>query len=209
MSKKAVVPTKGNLMTMQRSLQQARLGYELMDRKRNILIREMVLLTDKAKSLRGRVEETYRQAYLALQNANITLGISENIAQTVPIENGISIRYRSVMGVEIPSVTLKENKVELKYGLARTNSQFDIAYIRFNEVKELTIILAEVENSIYRLADGIKKTQKRANALKNIMIPMFEKNVKYISDSLEEKEREEFSRQKVIKNIKLRQNKSK
>lgn len=209
MSKKAVVPTKGNLMTMQRSLQQARLGYELMDRKRNILIREMVLLTDKAKSLRGRVEETYRQAYLALQNANITLGISENIAQTVPIENGISIRYRSVMGVEIPSVTLKENNVELKYGLARTNSQFDIAYIRFNEVKELTIILAEVENSIYRLADGIKKTQKRANALKNIMIPMFEKNVKYISDSLEEKEREEFSRQKVIKNIKLRQNKSK
>lgn len=209
MSKKAVVPTKGNLMTMQRSLQQARLGYELMDRKRNILIREMVLLTDKAKSLRGKVEETYRQAYLALQNANITLGISENIAQTVPIENGISIRYRSVMGVEIPSVTLKKNKIELKYGLARTNSQFDIAYIRFNEVKELTIILAEVENSIYRLADGIKKTQKRANALKNIMIPTFEKNVKYISDSLEEKEREEFSRQKVIKNIKLRQNKNK
>lgn len=209
MSKKTVVPTKGNLMTMQRSLQQARLGYELMDRKRNILIREMVLLTDKAKSLRGKVEETYRQAYLALQNANITLGISENIAQTVPIENGISIRYRSVMGVEIPSVTLKTNKIELKYGLARTNSQFDIAYIRFNEVKELTIVLAEVENSIYRLADGIKKTQKRANALKNIMIPMFERNVKYISDSLEEKEREEFSRQKVIKNIKLRQNKSK
>ncbi|NMB30354.1 MAG: V-type ATP synthase subunit D [Clostridiales bacterium] len=209
MSKKTVVPTKGNLMTMQRSLQQARLGYELMDRKRNILIREMVLLTDKAKSLRGKVEETYRQAYLALQNANITLGISENIAHTVPIENGISIRYRSVMGVEIPSVTLKTNKIELKYGLARTNSQFDIAYIRFNEVKELTIVLAEVENSIYRLADGIKKTQKRANALKNIMIPMFERNVKYISDSLEEKEREEFSRQKVIKNIKLRQNKSK
>lgn len=209
MSKKTVVPTKGNLMTMQRSLQQARLGYELMDRKRNILIREMVLLTDKAKSLRGQVEETYRQAYLALQNANITLGISENIAQTVPIENGISIRYRSVMGVEIPTVTLKESKVELKYGLARTNSQFDIAYIRFNEVKELTIVLAEVENSIYRLADSIKKTQKRANALKNIMIPMFESNVKFISDSLEEKEREEFSRQKVIKNIKLRQKKSK
>lgn len=209
MSKKAVVPTKGNLMTMQRSLQQARLGYELMDRKRNILIREMVLLTDKAKALRGKVEETYRQAYLALQKANITLGISESIAQTVPIENGIAIRYRSVMGVEIPSIKLKKKRHELQYGLARTNSQFDIAYIRFNEVKELTIILAEVENSIYRLADGIKKTQKRANALKNIMIPMFEKNVKYILDSLEEKEREEFSRQKVIKNIKLRQNKSK
>ena len=61
------------------------------------------------------------------------------------------------------------------------------------------MILAEVENSVYRLANAIRKAQKRANALKNIVIPDFEKTVKFISDSLEEKEREEFSRQKVIK----------
>ena len=63
----------------------------------------------------------------------------------------------------------------------------------------LTADLAEVENSVYRLADAIKKTQKRANALKNIMIPRFEENVKFVSDALEEKDREEFSRLKVIK----------
>ena len=66
----------------------------------------------------------------------------------------------------------------------------------------LTADLAEVENSVYRLADAIKKTQKRANALKNIMIPRFEETVKFITDALDEKDREEFSRLKVIKSRK-------
>ena len=63
-------------------------------------------------------------------------------------------------------------------------------------------MLSELENSVYRLANAIKKTQRRANALKNIIIPRFESTVKFISDSLEEKEREEFSRMKVIKVVK-------
>jgi len=60
--------------------------------------------------------------------------------------------------------------------------------------------VTEIENSAYLLANSIKKTQKRANALKNIMIPKFEKIIKFITDALEEKEREEFSRLKIIKN---------
>ena len=86
----------------------------------------------------------------------------------------------------------------------QTHSSFDTAYISFNKAKELTVRLAEIENSIYRLAIAIKKTQKRANALKNIMIPKFDNMVRFISNALEEKEREEFSRQKVIKKAKLK-----
>ena len=71
--------------------------------------------------------------------------------------------------------------------------------MQFQKVKDLTMVLAEVDNSVYRLAHAIRKTQKRANALKNIVIPNFEYTVKFITDALEEKEREEFSRQKVIK----------
>ena len=110
------------------------------------------------------------------------------------------------MGVEIPIVTIDEDSQEngLFFGLDVTNSAFDEAYMRFREVKRLTADLAEVENSVYRLADSIKKTQKRANALKNIMIPRFEETVKFITDALEEKDREEFSRMKVIKATRLR-----
>ncbi len=197
-----VFPTKGNLINTKKSLLLAKLGYELLDRKRNILIREMMMLIDKAKSLRGSIEDTYKEAYSALQKANITLGVISNIAQSVPIENGISISYRSVMGVEIPEIKLDERPPEMCYGFSQTNSQLDIAYIAFDKVKKMTVVLAEVENSIYRLAIGIKKTQSRANALKNIIIPRYENIVRFISNSLEEKEREDFSRLKVIKSQK-------
>ena len=58
-----VFPTKGNLIKAKRSLQQAKQGFELMDRKRNVLIREMVALTDKSKLVRGNIEQTYEKAY--------------------------------------------------------------------------------------------------------------------------------------------------
>ncbi len=199
-----VFPTKGNLIKTKRSLQQAKQGYELMDRKRNVLIREMVALIDKSKLIRGNIEQTYIDAYSALQKANITLGSLATITQFVPEDDELKISYRSVMGVELPTVTLEKRPLVPQYDVAMTNSYLDHAYICFNETKYLTAILAEIENSIYRLAIAIKKTQKRANALKNIIIPRYEEQLRFISNSLEEKEREEFSRQKVIKTTKIK-----
>lgn len=194
-----VIPTKGNLLNIKKSLNLAQLGYSLLDRKRNILIREMMALIDDAKAIRGEIEDTYKEAYLALQNANITLGICENAAKAVPLETGVHVTYRSVMGVEIPKVKLKQRPLRVYYGFQSTNAALDNAYVLFQKVKQLTATLAEIENSVYRLANAIKKTQKRANALKNIIIPRFEADSKFITDALEEKEREDFSRLKIIK----------
>ena len=108
----------------------------------------------------------------------------------------------SVLLIEVPKITYHKQPMVCSYNMDRSNSKVDYAYECFYRVKELTVVLAEVENSVYRLANTIRKTQKRANALKNISIPRFEETIKFISESLEEKEREEFSRQKVIKNQK-------
>ena len=56
--------------------------------------------------------------------------------------------------------------------------------------------------SVSEFFASIKKTQKRANALKNITIPMYDNLVYTITNALEEKEREEFTRLKVIKRMK-------
>ena len=88
------------------------------------------------------------------------------------------------------------------YGFDTTNSYLDEAYFNFNEAKRLSVKLVETQTSIYRLADAIKKTQKRANALNNIMIPKFTQTVKFISEALDEKEREDFTRLKVVKSTK-------
>lgn len=194
-----VFPTKGNLIATKKTLALSTMGYDLMDKKRTILIREMMSLVDQAKRLRDEVDRIYDEAYEALRNANITLGMIDEIAESVPIDNGITIGFRSVMGVDIPIVKYDPQPPVLSYGMYESNSQLDNAFICFHRVKEITITLAEIENAAAGLSDAIVKTQRRANALKNVVIPNLESTVKFISDSLEEKEREEFSRLKVIK----------
>ena len=197
-----VFPTKGNLIATKKSLELANLGYDLLDKKRNVLIREMMNLLDDVKKIRDEITSSYQRAYYALQEANISLGVITDIVEAVPIDTGLSVSYRSVMGVELPTVKYDKQPIRLGYGFERANSKVDYAYRCFYHVKELTVILAEVENSVYRLANAIRKTQKRANALKNISIPEFTNTVKFITEALEEKDREEFTRQKVIKNQK-------
>ena len=194
-------PTKGNLNAAKRSRALADNGYELMDRKRNILIREIMELMDEAEDLQERIDSTFSEAYASMRLAEISMGGSaQSGANAVPIDDSFSIRFRSVMGVELHVVSAEpEEPSGPPYGLAFTSSDLDDAYFKFAEVKELIRELAETENCIYRLAYAIKKAQKRANALQNIVIPGLDSEIARISDALEEKEREEFVRLKVVK----------
>lgn len=198
----SVVPTKGNLIAIKKSLELAKVGFDLLDKKRNILIRELMLLIKRVNEIQDKIDFTYKSAYLALQKVNTSLGVCEELSLTVPVDESLKVSYRSVMGVEIPIVSINKEEHEFPFGLYSSNSILDDAYVKFIEVKLLTADLAEIENSVYRLTNAISKTQKRANALKNIVIPRFKENIKFISDALDEKDREDFSRLKVIKNRK-------
>lgn len=197
-----VFPTKNNLIATKKSLELAKLGYDLMDRKRNILIREIMSLTDRAAVIQNEINTAYSKAYYALEQAQISLGNCSALAECIPVDNSMKMTVRSVMGVELPQIKLEQKAPYFYYGLNSSNSLLDEAYLSFEEVKRLTATLAEIESNVIRLADAIKKTQKRTNALSNVMIPQFTSTVKFISDALDEKEREDFSRLKVIKNQK-------
>lgn len=194
-------PTKGNLILAKNSLKLAHMGYDLMDKKRNILIRELMGMIDEAKDIQTQIDVTFRDAYKALQVANMEIGINnvQTFSYTVPVEDSIRIKTRSIMGVEIPLVESDPSGEVPTYAFYNTKESLDVARLAFEKVKELTLKLSMIENSAYRLAAAIKKTQKRANALKNITIPHYMQLSKDISDALEEKEREEFTRLKVIK----------
>lgn len=196
-------PTKGNLILAKNSLALSKQGFELMDKKRNILIRELMELIDQATDIQAEIDKTFTQAYQSLQKANIQMGIHEveAFSQMVPVDESILLKRRSVMGTEIPYVEYERGEKKPAYEFYGTTMSLDEAREQFEKVKELTIRLAQIENSAYRLAYNIKKTQKRANALQNITIPRFEHLTKEIQNALEEKEREEFTRLKVIKKM--------
>ena len=106
------VPTKGNLIRARNSLALSRQGYELMDKKRNILIRELTQYIEQAKDIQDNIDRTFREAYAALQEANVQMGIEtvSNIAESLPVDDGIEVVIRSVMGTEIPVVRHEESR---------------------------------------------------------------------------------------------------
>jgi len=196
-----IAPTKANLIAAQVSLNFSKKGYELLDKKRNVLIRKIMEFMDRAKEIQQKMRKIFKDAYEALTVANITIGINEvnEVAKSIPQATEFTILTYSVMGVEIPQIKYEKSRLEPYYSFYHTNTALDVALQEFHQVKYLLYELAEVEDSVYKLAVEIRRTQKRTNALKNIQIPKYETLVKMISERLEEKEREDFFRLKVLK----------
>ena len=198
-------PTKANLIKSKSMLTFSKQGYQLLDKKRNVLVREIMSMIEQVQLLQKRIDEVFSEVYSALQHANITMGTS-SVAETaisIPVEENIRILNKSVMNVEIPTIKYVQSPQKPPYGFYRTNSALDITVTKMKEVQKLVYRLAEVENGVFRLAEEIRKTNKRANALDKIQIPKYEELTKWIEESLEEKEREDFFRLKRVKVKKL------
>ncbi len=199
-----LTPTKSNLIKAKSSLQFAKKGYELLDRKRTVLIREMMSLISKSEEIQTEIDEKFQDAYQSLKFANITMGteLVEKLALSMEKEKEYNVLFKSVMGIEIPIIKKEQSSFTAEYGFFRTNPAFDKAVLSFVNIKTLIYELSELENSVYKLAMEIKKTQKRANALDKIQIPRYSSTIKYIEEVLEEKEREDFFRLKKVKDRK-------
>lgn len=200
-----VTPTKANLIKSKSRMAFSVKGYNLLDKKRTVLIQEIMKLVSKSEKIEKEISETFRDAYIALQQATISMGLNhiDEYAFSIKPEKPFEARTRSVMGVDIPELVLEkkneEEDLNLPFGFHENNPALDVAVQKFNEVKELSYQLAEIEGTAFRLSVEIKKTQKSANALDKIQIPRLKDTVKYIEESIEEKDREENFRIKKVK----------
>ncbi|EKC56040.1 V-type ATPase, D subunit [human gut metagenome] len=149
-------------MNTKKSLALAKNGYELLDRKRNILIREMMTPIDHANAIQQKIDDAYAEAYTALQTANVTNGFCEDISNAIPYENGLKLDSRSVMGVEIPILTIEgqEDHHYLHYGLRTTNSAIDKVYTKFTEVKTLQLSLPRLRTAFIALPIQSRKLRR-------------------------------------------------
>lgn len=202
-----IIPTKANLLATKAQLAFAKKGYDLLDKKRTVLIKEMMDLNKRATVLQETIEKTFEESYTALEDATITMGSDAlyDIAKSTPPEEEYEIISRSVMGVEIPNIKYRKTEVKADYSIHKTTAAFDEASVDMHNITYLIYELAQVEISVFRLAQEIKKTQKRANALNKIQIPKYTRIVTDIENILAEKEREDFFRLKKVKDRKEKQ----
>ena len=194
-----LAPTRGNLVKLTRSMRMAQSGHDLLDQKRQVLMMELVRYIDTARVIQDNVAKVFAEAYAALQKANVSLGIEtvEDISESVPVTSDITVRLRSVMGVEIPDVDELSADTVPSYSFYGSSGAMDSAYSQFRKVMALLVKLAEVETSVYRLAVQIRKTHRRVNALEKVVIPSNLEDIRFITDVLEEGEREDFTRMKL------------
>lgn len=201
-----LLPTKSNLIKLKKTIALSKQGQELLEKKKYILENEKEKYISQKKELEETFHNQYEKAFLALQNANVDMGINKvnMISHTIEIDNLLDIKYKTIMGVEIPLISYtSSSNPDLTFGLLGTTISIDEAIVEFQNIKKMMVDLARLEITISRLDSAIEKVQKRSNSLKDIIIPNYEKDEKRIQDILEERDREEFVRMKMIKNRNL------
>ncbi|MBN1813882.1 MAG: V-type ATP synthase subunit D [Anaerolineae bacterium] len=201
MARLRVAPTRSNLLRLRQTLKFAREGYEVLDRKREVLITELLRVAHDAAVLQEKVWVELADAYRALEVARLSMGREhlEWAALSVKETISIDIRLHSVMGVVLPLVEAHGAPPETPYGLGDTTVSLDEAAARFRRVLSEIPTLTETMTTVWRLARELQKTQRRVNALQYIFIPQYEETVAFIESTLEEREREETFRLKRLK----------
>lgn len=204
MSAENLSPTRINLIQTKKTLKLAQSGREVLERKRDILLRELRASVFDAEKTREELLEVLSQAYQSLKEANMAKGSEAiaNTALTTAKNSEYLIDYRSIMGVPVPTVNFQtKSDVKPEYGFANTSAELDKAFKLFYHVLELLAHLAKAEGTTFQIANDIRRTQRRVNALNYVLIPRYRATVKWIELVLEEKDREEFVRTKKIKGM--------
>ena len=196
-----IAPTRSNLIRVKKDLQFAREGYEILDRKREVLTNELVRVAHEAEVLQQEVWKLMTPAYRALEMAQLTLG-SDHVEWAALAANktvDVHLKFRGIMGVAIPVIEASGEPHEMLYSPGDTNATLDEASATFREVLLRIPHLSMLVTTVWRLAGELRKTQRRVNALQHIFIPNYEATVAFIVSSLEEREREEIFRLKWLK----------
>jgi len=201
MGKLNIAPTKSNLLVLKRQLTFAEEGYDLLEQKRQILIFELMSRLNRAVDAERGAYEALRQAFAALRDAQLDSG-SEGIdksALAVKMDHQVDISDQHLMGMKIPHMTVRTEPVSVQFGVGGTSASTDVAMSRFIELLPLLAELAELKKAVMRLAQELRKTQRRCNALSKIFMPDYRETINYIMGSLEERERESFVILKMIR----------
>lgn len=198
-----VLPTKIELIRLKRSLQVSRMVYKILEDKREVLLKRLDEMIKDATKAREETWKPLSEAYSALFDAYLKLGPIrlESIASTTPPSVDVDVNVKAVVDVQVPTLKIKEKDLGLTYGFVDTNTHLDRATRLMRKVLPSLCKAAEIENSIYRLASELEKTQRLINALEYVIIPQYEESIKYITSTLEEREREEFVRLKHVKKV--------
>jgi V/A-type H+-transporting ATPase subunit D len=201
MARYDVPPTKSSLFSVKDQLVIAQEGFELLEQKREILVMELMRMVEEVKLLERDLDKRVQSAYGSLKRMMLRVGreTAREVSTGISFDYAVREKAGKLMGIPLPTIDMDMPKMELKYSFMSTDSSCDGTMTEFFELLKLVARMAEIRTMVWRLAKEVRKTQRRVNALEKIVIPDVQETKKFIEGVLEEREREVFFVQKILK----------
>lgn len=199
---RSALPTKIELIRIKRSLKVAKMVHKILDDKREVLLKRIDEMIEEANKAREDIWAPLETIYSAVFDAYLSLGTGtlESIAMLTPPGMEVDVNVRRIVDVKVPTLRVSTKNLEsLSYGFADTNASVDKAAKLIKNVLPGICKAAEFENAIFSLAKELERTQRLINALEYVIMPQYENSIRFITATLEEREREEFVRLKKVK----------
>ncbi len=198
-----VAPTRSNLLQRRDQVKLAIRGADLLKRKRDALVGEFFALVKSSLEARRQLSEASREAYFALFLANAWDGpeavSSLALAEGDPLE--ISMKMENIFGLKVPQVQPPEFSGDLPFSPVGAGSQTLEAAKQFRKLVEAIIKVAATETRLRMIGEEIKKTNRRVNALEQLVIPGINYEIRQIRSVLDQRALEEVT---VLKRIKAK-----
>jgi V/A-type H+-transporting ATPase subunit D len=193
--------TRMELLALKNRMKLAERGHDLLREKRDSLIMEFFNIIAEIKDSREKVDESLAEAFSALTQAKMIMGPARVIefAYASKFEANLKISTRSMMGVRVPVLSIEQRSSELPYSLSDSSTKFDVMGEKFKEALKAIVQLAEIESTVKRLALEIERTKRRVSALETVVIPRLDATVRFVKLALEERDREDFVRLKMVR----------
>jgi V/A-type H+-transporting ATPase subunit D len=197
-------PTRAVLIALKRRMKVAQTGHSLLKMKRDGLMIEFFEVLNKAKTVRKELVESLLKAEQRLNMAKATEGTVaiNSVAYSLQKEPSIQLDSRNIMGVVVPKITaesVQKKMYERGYGIIGTSAAIDEAADAYEALLDKIILAAEVETALIRLVEDIDSTKRRVNALEFKVIPDIKETIKFIAMALEEMERDNVVKLKMLK----------
>jgi len=183
---------KTALLELKKDLDLACGGAQILEEKRNILLKEIIALLDRVEEERTKLNDAVQESYRTLIKAFMESGkVQLKKEASLPIFKGeLHVYEKSFIGILVPEITYTLQPVRFPLNITRETLFLEVARKSFMKTTSLILTLAEIEFKAWRLARELKKTVVRVNALQKYYVPKYNKAIKETTTALEEVERE-------------------
>jgi V/A-type H+/Na+-transporting ATPase subunit D len=200
-----VRPTRAELLERRAQIGLAQQGMDLLKQKRDALLMEFMGVMDETLRLSDSLQKTVSEAQYSLAVAQAVDGVValRSAGLATKGEVVVDMTGTKIMGVSVPVVTKGESPVKSSftrgYSVTGVSSRVDESAEKFERILDVIIEYADIETRLKRLGEEINKTNRRVNALEQVTVPSLREQVSYISQTLDERAREDLFRLKKVK----------